>query len=180
MGTAYSVEDIKKTVIIPGITLGDISTIKVKQQTPTIYFNGSNSAIYLSIFKSSNGNPIATINDVTKVVRAEIAKRKDINVNFLNRLKKTKELFKKVKQTGIEAIILVLLIVLLFIFSLAGSLVPAVAVPVSITGTFIVMLALKLSFNPATLAAIVLSIGLVVDDAIVILENIHKKIMDSQ
>ena len=180
MGTAYSVEDIKNTVIIPGVTLADIATIKVKQQTPSIYFNGSNSAIYLSIFKSSNGNPIATINDVTKVVKEQIAQRKDIQVNFLNRLKKTKELFKKVKQTGIEAIILVLLIVLLFTFSLTGSLVPAIAVPVSIAGTFLVMLSLKLSFNPATLAALVLSIGLVVDDAIVILENIHKKIMEGK
>jgi multidrug efflux pump len=177
MGTAYSIEDIKKMTILPGLILSDIASVKVKQQTPTIYFNGSNSAIYLSIFKSSNGNPIATINEVTKVIKKEINQRKDIQVNFLNRLKKTKELFKKVKQTGIEAILLVLLIVLLFTFSLAGSLVPAIAVPVSITGTFVVMLALKLSFNPATLAALVLSIGLVVDDAIVILENIHKKIM---
>jgi multidrug efflux pump len=178
MGSAYSVEDLKKFVIIPGVTLGDIATIKVKQQTPNVYFNGSNSAIHLMIFKSSNGNPIATINEVTKVVKEQISQRKDINVSFLNRLKKTKELFKKVKATGIEAILLVLLIVLLFTFSLSGSIVPAIAVPVSIISTFIVMTVLKLSFNPATLAALVLSIGLVVDDAIVILENIHKKILD--
>lgn len=178
IGSAYSIEDLKKIVIIPGVTLQDIALIKVKQQTPNIYFNGSNNAIHLMIFKSSNGNPVATINDITTVVKEQIAQRKDINVSFLNRLKKTKELFKKVKATGLEAILLVLLIVLLFTFSLSGSIVPAIAVPVSIVSTFVVMVMLKLSFNPATLAALVLSIGLVVDDAIVILENIHKKILD--
>jgi multidrug efflux pump len=180
MGNAYSIEDLKNITIIPGLKLSDIAQIKVKQKAPQVYFNGGNPAIYLSIFKSSSGNPIATINEVIKVVKKEINQRKDINVNFLNRLKKTKELFKKVKATGIEAIILVLLIVLLFTFSLLGSIVPAIAVPVSIIGTFTVMLSLKLSFNPATLAALVLSIGLVVDDAIVILENIHKKIMEGK
>ncbi len=73
------------------------------------------------------------------------------------------------------AVGLVTLVIFIFLGSLRSTLIPAVTVPVSITATFIALYALGLSINLLTLLALVLAIGLVVDDAIVVLENIHRR-----
>jgi multidrug efflux pump len=178
MGNSRSVNDIEEIEIMPGLKLKDIASVKTKIKSADIFFNGSSPAVHMLINKSSSGNPLSTISKVKQLIKQVLAERKDIKVSFVNRLSNNKQLFKKVKSTGIEALILVFIIVLLFTFSLMASLVPATAVPVSLIATFIVMKIFKLSFNPSTLGALVLSIGLVVDDAIVILENIHKKIKE--
>ncbi|MEO1101241.1 MAG: efflux RND transporter permease subunit [Pseudomonadota bacterium] len=78
------------------------------------------------------------------------------------------------KTLGI-AVGLVTLVIFLFLGSARSTLIPAITVPISITATFIVLFALGLSVNLLTLLALVLAIGLVVDDAIVVLENIHRR-----
>jgi len=82
---------------------------------------------------------------------------------------------KEVYKTLGIAIVLVILVIFLFLGSVRAMLVPAVTVPVSLIATFIVLLALGFSINILTLLALVLAIGLVVDDAIVVLENIHRR-----
>ena len=76
------------------------------------------------------------------------------------------------------AVVLVTLVIFLFLGSLRATIIPAITVPISITATFIALLALGLSINLLTLLALVLAIGLVVDDAIVVLENIVRRIND--
>ena len=71
---------------------------------------------------------------------------------------------------------LVVLVIFLFLRSCARTLIPAVAIPVSLIGHFFFLKALGFSINMLTLLGVVLSIGLVVDDAIVVLENIHRHI----
>ncbi len=78
------------------------------------------------------------------------------------------------KTLGI-AIVLVILVIYLFLGSLRATLVPAVTVPISLIATSLVLMALDYSINMLTLLALVLAIGLVVDDAIVVLENIHRR-----
>ncbi|MEM7767875.1 MAG: efflux RND transporter permease subunit [Pseudomonadota bacterium] len=73
------------------------------------------------------------------------------------------------------AVALVTLVIFLFLGSIRTTFIPAITVPISITATFIVLFALGLSVNLLTLLALVLAIGLVVDDAIVVLENIHRR-----
>ncbi|WP_291205077.1 efflux RND transporter permease subunit [Hyphomonas sp.] len=73
------------------------------------------------------------------------------------------------------AVALVTVIIFLFLGSFRSTLIPAVTVPVSVIGTFIILLVLGLSLNLLTLLALVLAIGLIVDDAIVVLENIHRR-----
>ena len=77
-------------------------------------------------------------------------------------------------RTFIEAMVLVFLVVFVFLQSLRATLIPMIAVPVSLIGTFGVLLALGFSINPLTLFALVLAIGIVVDDAIVVLENVER------
>lgn len=76
------------------------------------------------------------------------------------------------------AVALVTLVIFLFLGSLRATIIPAITVPISITATFIMLLALGLSINLLTLLALVLAIGLIVDDAIVVLENIVRRIKD--
>ncbi|MES2148749.1 MAG: multidrug efflux RND transporter permease subunit [Pseudomonadota bacterium] len=82
----------------------------------------------------------------------------------------------KVVATLIEAVLLVVLVVILFLQTWRASIIPLLAVPVSIVGTFAVLLALGFSINTLTLFGLVLAIGIVVDDAIVVVENVERNI----
>jgi multidrug efflux pump len=79
-----------------------------------------------------------------------------------------------------EALIIVTLVVFLFLGSLRSSLIPTVAIPLSLIGTLIILLALGYSINLLTLLALVLAIGLVVDDAIIVVENVNRHLEEGQ
>lgn len=81
----------------------------------------------------------------------------------------------QVKHTLVEAFILVFLVVFLFLQDFRSTLIPAIAVPVAIVGTFFFMQLFGFSINLLTLFALVLAIGIVVDDAIVVVEAVHAK-----
>ncbi|ODT08693.1 MAG: RND transporter [Mesorhizobium sp. SCN 65-20] len=80
----------------------------------------------------------------------------------------------EVQRTLIEAFILVVIVVFLFLGNLRATLIPLVAVPVALVGTFAVMMAMGFSLNTVSLLAMVLAIGIVVDDAIVVVENVER------
>ncbi len=84
----------------------------------------------------------------------------------------------KVVQTLIEAVLMVVLVVIVFLQTWRASIIPLLAVPVSVVGTFGVLLAMGFSINTLTLFGLVLSIGIVVDDAIVVVENAERNIAD--
>ena len=86
------------------------------------------------------------------------------------------ESIKNVYETIGEAILLVVLIIFLFLRSIRATLIPLVTIPVSLIGAFALMYAFGFSINTLTLLALVLAIGLVVDDAIVMLENIYRHV----
>lgn len=81
-----------------------------------------------------------------------------------------------VYQTLAEAMGLVIVVIFLFLRSFRATLIPALAVPVALTGSFVFMLVMGFSINVLTMLALVLAIGLVVDDAIIVLENIYRRI----
>ena len=82
----------------------------------------------------------------------------------------------EVMKTLFEAILLVVLVVVLFLQTWRASIIPLVAVPVSIVGTFAILLAFGFSINTLSLFGLVLAIGIVVDDAIVVVENVERNI----
>ena len=85
-----------------------------------------------------------------------------------------KDTIHEVQKTLVEAFILVVIVVFLFLGSVRATLIPTLAVPVSLIGTFIALLAVGYSANSVSLLAIVLAIGIVVDDAIVVVENVER------
>ncbi len=85
-----------------------------------------------------------------------------------------------VVHTLLEAVLLVVLVVILFLQTWRASVIPLIAVPVSIVGTFAVLLAFGFSINTLSLFGLVLAIGIVVDDAIVVVENVERHIESGQ
>src|SRR5271154_814423 len=85
---------------------------------------------------------------------------------------------REVIRSLLEALAIVTVVVFLFLGSVRSSLIPVVAIPLSLVGTFIVLLALGYSINLLTLLALVLAIGLVVDDAIIVVENVNRHLED--
>ena len=83
---------------------------------------------------------------------------------------------KEVYKTIVEAVILVIIVIVLFLQSWRAAIIPIIAIPVSLIGTFAIMLALGFSLNNLTLFGLVLAIGIVVDDAIVVVENIERNL----
>ena len=84
----------------------------------------------------------------------------------------------EVIRSLVEAVLIVILVVFIFLGSLRSVVIPAIAIPVSLIGTFMMMLAFGFSINLLTLLALVLAIGLVVDDAIIVVENVNRHLED--
>lgn len=85
-----------------------------------------------------------------------------------------------VVQTLLEAVVLVVLVVILFLQTRRASIIPLIAVPVSVVGTFSILYLLGFSLNTLSLFGLVLAIGIVVDDAIVVVENVERNIEEAR
>jgi multidrug efflux pump subunit AcrB len=90
-----------------------------------------------------------------------------------------RDTIREVLRTLAEAFVLVVIVVFLFLGNLRATIIPAVAVPVSLIGAFAVLLAMGYSANTVSLLAMVLAIGIVVDDAIVVVENVERVMEES-
>ena len=88
------------------------------------------------------------------------------------------ESISEVQKTILEAVILVSLVIFLFLQSVRAAIIPIIAIPISLVGTFVIMQAFGFSLNTLSLFGLVLAIGIVVDDAIVVVENVERKIAE--
>jgi len=123
----------------------------------------------------SNANAIQiSINQFLEKAGKDLPKGLHYNI-FYNTKLALDESISQVEHTLIEAFILVFIVVLLFLQDFRATLIPLIAVPVAIVGTFFFMLLVGFSINLLTLFALVLAIGIVVDDAIVVVEAVHAK-----
>jgi multidrug efflux pump len=160
------------------VRLGEIARVERGTVEDRTFFRGNGvPMIGLGIIKQSTANTI----DVARSAKAEML-RLNPNLPEGMEIKQSYDTsvfvegaIREVYKTLMIAIGLVVLVIFLFLGSVRATLVPAVTVPISIIATFIVLSALDFSVNLLTLLALVLAIGLVVDDAIVVLENIHRR-----
>jgi HAE1 family hydrophobic/amphiphilic exporter-1 len=159
------------------VTVGDLGRVELGARTSdsASRFNGGPSA-GIGIYKSPGANAIA----VTEAVTRELDRLKErfpddlaVGVVFDTTVF-VESSIEKVVGTLIEAFALVAIVVFLFLGSWRATLVPIVAVPVALIATFAVMLAMGMSANTVSLLALVLAIGIVVDDAIVVVENVER------
>ncbi|MGD9592120.1 MAG: efflux RND transporter permease subunit, partial [Candidatus Berkiella sp.] len=135
-------------------------------------------AVALGIFQASGSNTIEVSNNVRKAMQ-ELKKDFPEDVDYSIIYDPTmfvRDSIKAVVITLFEAIALVVLVVILFLQTWRASIIPLLAVPVSIVGTFALMLPFGFSINALSLFGLVLAIGIVVDDAIVVVENVERNI----
>ncbi|WP_398471503.1 efflux RND transporter permease subunit [Tardiphaga sp.] len=141
------------------------------------WLNGER-AIVLAIQKQPDANTVAVVDAVRErlpSLRAQIPASVEVNT-MMDRSVSVREAVADVEETLLIAVVLVIIVIFLFLRSASATFIPALAVPISILGTCAVMYMLDYSINNMTLLAMTLSVGFVVDDAIVMLENIVRHI----
>ncbi|MGF6594437.1 efflux RND transporter permease subunit [Pseudomonas sp. 2835] len=143
------------------------------------FFNDQD-AVLLVINRQTGANIIETVNKIKEQLPAlESLMPASVKLDVaMDRSPVIKATLKEAEHTLIIAVVLVVLVVFLFLGNLRASLIPTLAVPVSLVGTFAAMYLCGFSLNNLSLMALILATGLVVDDAIVVLENISRHIDD--
>jgi hydrophobe/amphiphile efflux-1 (HAE1) family protein len=135
-------------------------------------------AVALAIFQRPGSNALATAKGVTELMK-ELAKRLPAGVKYAivyNPTQFIQQSVDAVIDTIGEAIVLVVLVVILFLQTWRAAIIPLVAIPVSLVGSFFFMAAFGFTLNNLSLFGLVLAIGIVVDDAIVVVENVERNI----
>ncbi len=165
------------------VHLGDVARIEVGAQQYSIKsLIGNKNAVAIPVFQSPNANAL----DLSRAVRKTMAElKKDFPAGLDYEVIYDPTVFVRqsieaVVHTLLESVALVALVVVLFLQTWRASIIPLVAVPVSIVGTFAVLLACGFSINTLSLFGLVLAIGIVVDDAIVIVENVERHVAAGQ
>jgi len=161
------------------LLLKDVATVELGSQT--YEFNGSYNgkpAVPVGVYLSPGANAVATAKAINAHMK-ELAQNFPADLDIDYKVAYDTTLFvsasiEEVIHTLIEAMILVFLVVYLFLKDWRATLIPCLAVPVSIVGAFAGMLVLGFSINTLTLFGLVLAIGMVVDDAIVVIENVER------
>ena len=161
------------------VKLDEVARIydSVENDKVATWFNGTRS-IVLAIQKQPDANTVAVVDAVRAKLpslRAQIPPSITMDVT-LDRSVSVRESVADVEETLLIAVGLVIVVIFLFLRSASATFIPALAVPISLLGTCAVMYALDYSINNMTLLALTLSVGFVVDDAIVMLENIVRHI----
>ena len=162
------------------VHLRDVARVELgpASERSSVRFNGNN-AVALGVVKQATANPL----ELAAYVKAELPKLREIlgsqgieigisydSTVFIDRS------IESVFHTIFESVVLVALVIFIFLRSTRASIIPLVTIPVSLIGAFALMAVAGFTINTLTLLALVLAIGLVVDDAIVVLENIYRHI----
>ncbi|MCT8970967.1 efflux RND transporter permease subunit [Microbaculum marinisediminis] len=163
------------------VRLADVGRAEIgpRNEDRNVRFKG-NTAVAIGVIKQATANPL----DISREVKAALPRIEEslpegmVLTTSYDRTLFIQESIRNVYVSIGEAIVLVVLIIFLFLRSLRATIIPLVTIPVSLIGAFALMYLFGFSINTLTLLAMVLAIGLVVDDAIVMLENIHRHIED--
>jgi HAE1 family hydrophobic/amphiphilic exporter-1 len=159
------------------VRVKDVARVELGSQDYSInaYLNNKN-AVAIGVFQRPGSNALATSD-------ALIAEMKRLSASFpsgvgysvvYNPTEFIQESVNEVIKTLIEAVLLVVIVVIVFLQTWRAAIIPIVAIPVSLVGTFVIMSMVGISFNTLSLFGLVLAIGIVVDDAIVVVENVER------
>jgi multidrug efflux pump len=163
------------------VRLEDIAnvTLGAEDYDTSVYFDGK-SAVYIGIKVAPKANLLTVIKDVHKVFPS-IAEQLPEGLSgriVYDATKYVNSSIKEVITTLVEALLIVTIVIFLSLASLRSVIIPTIAMPLSLIGAFFIMLFLGYTINLLTLLSLVLAIGLVVDDAIIVVENVHRHMED--
>ncbi|MDR1062356.1 MAG: efflux RND transporter permease subunit, partial [Azoarcus sp.] len=163
------------------VRLGDVATVELGGQNyDSSFLEGGRRGVALGVSPTPDGNPLEIVAGIDALLpdlqRAAPPGLKIINSFDMARFVNAS--IDEVMHTLLEAVVIVVMVIFLFLGAFRAVLIPIVTIPLSLVGAAALMLLFGFSINLLTLLAMVLSIGLVVDDAIVVVENIHRHIED--
>lgn len=161
------------------IRIKDVATISLgaEDYDTTVKFDG-NEAVYVGIKITPAANLLTVIENVRAIfpsIQAELPQGLNGKIVY-DSTKYVNASIQEVERSLTEAIVIVIFVIFLFLASFRTVFIPLVAIPLSLIGAFFIMYLLGYSINLLTLLALVLSIGLVVDDAIIVVENVYRHI----
>ena len=164
------------------VRIEDIATVELGSENydTSVRFNGQ-TATFIGIELSPDANALDVIAAVRETFRDRVRPQLPEGLNAEIVYDSTDYIESAIDEVILTiglALGIVLLVIFLFLGSLRSVLIPAVAIPLALVGTFLLMLLMGFSINLLTLLAMVLAIGIVVDDAIIMLENVHRHIED--
>src|SRR5256714_1569907 len=181
----HTVDDFKKLVIRQEkgnlVRLSDIADVELgaEDYNTEVRFSGQK-AVFMGIYVLPNANAV----DVIKRVRAEMEQiQRELPAGMKGEIAYDatayiNDAIHEVVKTLIDTLLIVMVVIFLFLGSIRSVVVPVVAIPISLIGALFLMQVFGFSLNLLTLLAIVLSVGLVVDDAIVVVENVERHLRD--
>ena len=183
LGRLRTIDDFNNLIIIRSgeriVRFSDIGSAEVDaENTRSILKRNGVPMVACVLVPQPGANYINIVDEAKRVVeelKKTIPEDIEVGVGFDNTIF-IRESISEVKMTILQAFLLVILIIFLFLRNWRTTLIPIIAIPISVIGAFFIMYIAGFSINILTLLAIVLSIGLVVDDAIVVMENIYTKI----
>ncbi len=177
----HSVEEFRELVLKQSgggiVRLKDVAnvTLGADDYEAQVGFDGKK-AVYIGIQVAPAANlldVIKGVRDVFPSIKAQLPEGLDGQIIY-NSTSFVNSAINEVIRTLVEALVIVTLVVFVFLGSLRSVFIPVIAIPLSLVGAFTIMLALGFSINLLTLLALVLGIGLVVDDAIIVVENVNR------
>jgi len=165
------------------VRLNDIAKIELgaENYSTQARLNGKDTA-FLVIYQLPDANATEVAIQV-KAEMAKLAQRFPDGLEYVMPFDTTKFIFRsmeEVKVTLFQAVVLVILVVFLFLQNWRATIIPTLAIPVSLVGTFAFMLVMGYSINTITMFGLVLAIGIVVDDAIIVIENVERILREEQ
>jgi multidrug efflux pump len=182
-----TVEDFQNLIVTERdgaiIRLSDVAKVELgAEEAEWIANYGEHKAVYLGVWPLPGSNEIEVGNRLLKEMdRIRPTLPADIKMELAyDATVFMRDALKEISKTLIETMLIVAVVVFLFMGSVRTAMVPLVAMPVSLLGAAVVMLAFGFSFNLLTILAIVLSVGLVVDDAIVVVENVERHVREGK
>ncbi|PKN51897.1 MAG: multidrug efflux protein [Deltaproteobacteria bacterium HGW-Deltaproteobacteria-13] len=181
--TLHSAEEFRNLIIKSQngaiIRLGDIAKVVLGSEDydTAVSFDGSR-ATYIGIKVAPTANLLSVIQNIHKVfpsIRDQLPEGLDGRIVY-DATKYINSSIHEVIITIIEALLIVTIVIFIFLASFRSVIIPTIAIPLSLIGAFFIMLILGYTINLLTLLSLVLAIGLVVDDAIIVVENAHRHI----
>ncbi|CAN5459393.1 MexW/MexI family multidrug efflux RND transporter permease subunit [soil metagenome] len=165
------------------VRMEDVATVELAAQSTdaSVAFNGER-AIFIGVQATPQGNPLNIVEGVRKLF-PELERNLPPSLKMKVAYDSTKFItssINEVEHTLIEAVGIVIVVIFLFLASFRSVIIPVVTIPLSLIGVCSLMLVMGFSINMLTLLAMVLAIGLVVDDAIVVVENIHRHLEEGK
>ncbi len=165
------------------VRMEDIATVELAAQSSdaSVAFNGEH-AIFIGVQATPQGNPLTLVKGV-RALFPELERNLPPSMKMKVAYDSTKFIqssIDEVEKTLGEAVLIVVVVIFLFLASFRSVVIPVVTIPLSLIGVCTLMLMMGFSFNLLTLLAMVLAIGLVVDDAIVVVENIHRHLEEGK